>query len=254
LEVIQSRFFNLMSNQILVLRHVPHESLGTLAVYFEEAGLEYQYHDMFEPTESTLNSSQWLALVVLGGPMNVDEVDRYPFLETEIDWIRQALAAKLPILGICLGSQLLAKALGSRVYPNRVKEIGWYPLCITDEGQRDQLFAGSADGETTFQWHGDTFDLPTGAVLLATTPQCRHQGFRYGETAYGLQFHLEMTAEMIDEWLAAPESCAEISRLDYIHPQAILAQTPAQLQAMSELADRVFGRFAELCKRHAGSQ
>jgi GMP synthase (glutamine-hydrolysing) len=242
-----------MSKNMLVLRHVPHESLGTLADSFETFGLQYQYRDLFTQHESRFEPGEWAALVVLGGPMNVDETDRYPFLATEIDWIRQALAAGLPILGVCLGAQLLSKALGSRVYANRVKEIGWYPLWITDEGRRDRLFAGSSGIETAFQWHGDTFDLPAGAVLLATTPECRHQAFRYGETAYGLQFHLEMTGEMVDDWLAAPESCAELGQLDYIHPQAILAQTPVQIQAMSALAERVFARFAELCKTHASS-
>ena len=114
------------------------------------------------------------------------------------------LAMDLPVLGICLGSQLLAKTLGARVYPNHVKEIGWYPVELTPAAADDPLFAQSGT-RTMFQWHGDTFDLPSGAVHLARSPACENQAFRYGRRAYGLQFHIEMTAAMIDDWLSVPE-------------------------------------------------
>ena len=108
------------------------------------------------------------------------------------------MIADLPVLGICLGAQLLAKTLGARVYPNRVKEIGWYPIELTPAAADDPLFAQSG-AQTVFQWHGDTFDLPAGAVHLARSPLCENQAFRYGHNAYGLQFHIEMTAAMIDD-------------------------------------------------------
>jgi GMP synthase (glutamine-hydrolysing) len=238
-----------MKRKVLAIRHVPHESLGTLQHYLEAAGMECEYLDAFKGSAGDFNPRDWTALIVLGGPMSVDQTDRYPFLATELDWIRQALDAQLPLLGICLGAQLLAKALGSRVYPNGVKEIGWYPIEITAKGRNDSLFAGSQRFETVFHWHGDTFDLPTGAVLLASSEECKHQAFRFGHNAWGLQFHLEMTGEMVDDWLVEPENCGELSGLEYIHPEAILAQTPAQLSAMSALAERVFGRFAQMCGR-----
>ena len=134
--------------------------------------------------------------------MNVDEVEKYPHLAQEVEWIKQALAAGLPTLGICLGAQLLAKALGAKVYPNRVKEIGWYSAELTPHADRDPLFEGGGKQITVFHWHGDTFDLPPGTVRLAESKLCRNQAFRYGRSAYGLQFHIEMTAELIDSWLA----------------------------------------------------
>ena len=242
---------------VLALRHVPYETLGTLSNHLTRAGLEFRYWDLGE-SGGAANSSQrfdpanWSALVVLGGPMNVDDTRRHPFLTDEVLWIRQSLRARLPILGICLGSQLLAKALGARVYANGVKEIGWYSLQITEQGQQDPLFRGSAPIETVFQWHGDTFDLPEGSVLLASSEQCKNQAFRHGANAYGLQFHLEMTPEMIDQWLAEPACSGELAELEYIHPQAILAQTPAQFAAMRPLADRVLNRFVELCQSRVG--
>jgi len=236
-----------MKRKALAIRHVPHESLGTLQYYLESAGIDCEYLDAFQTPAPHFNPADWAALIVLGGPMNVDQTDRFPFLAWETGWIRQALDAQLPLLGICLGAQLLARSLGSRVYPNGVKEIGWYPIQITPDGQQDLLFAGSQPIESAFHWHGDTFDLPTGAKLLAFSELCRNQAFRFGPSAWGLQFHLEMTGEMIDEWLTEPCNSGELSALDYIHPQAILAQTPAQLRSMSMLAERVFARFAQLC-------
>jgi GMP synthase (glutamine-hydrolysing) len=241
-----------MPKPVLAIRHVPFETLGTLEHYLDDAGVGYEYLDMFGPPTVGLlgfEPSQWSGLVILGGPMNVDETDKYPFLADELTWIRQAIDAKLPLLGICLGSQLIAKALGSRVFANAVKEIGWYPITFTDEAENDPLFADSAPLETVFQWHGDTFDLPAGATLLAMSDQCRNQAFRFGDRTYALQFHLEVTPAMVDDWLAQPTCCAELSRLDYIHPQAILAQTPTQMNAMNPFAERVLSRFAAMCAK-----
>ena len=112
--------------------------------------------------------------------MSANDVDQYPFLAAEVEWIQQAMRQQLPVLGICLGSQLLAKAMGAKVYPNKIKEIGWYPLNMLPATAEDPLFAGCEGTETVFQWHGDTFDLPPGAVLLAQSELCKHQAFRVG--------------------------------------------------------------------------
>ena len=142
----------------------------------------------------------------------------------------------------------MAKSLDARVYPNGVKEIGWYPIDWSPETAGDALFAGCAGSSYVFQWHGDTFDLPAGAKLLASSPLCPHQAFRYGNNAYGLQFHIEVTGGVIAEWLDEPGNCGELAGLDYIDPQAILAATPQRLPAMSALGLTVLGRWADMCR------
>jgi GMP synthase (glutamine-hydrolysing) len=233
---------------VFVLRHVPHEGLGTLETFLTEGGLEAHHVELYRPSLKPPDLKAASALIVMGGPMNVDEVDQYPFLGVEVGWIRQAVTANLPVLGICLGAQLLAKSLGARVYPNGVKEIGWYQLELTPPSADDRLFAGLGPTATVFQWHGDTFDLPPGAVHLGRTRLCQHQAFRYGPSAYGLQFHVEMTPEMIDCWLDEPGNGCELAGLDYIDPRAIRAQTPQFLPAMQKLGQRVLRRFVEMCK------
>jgi GMP synthase (glutamine-hydrolysing) len=187
----------------------------------------------------------------MGGPMNVDQADEFPFLATEVGWLRRAVEAGLPTLGVCLGAQLLAKSLGSRVYPHRVKEIGWYELELLPAATDDRLFAGARNRETVFQWHGDTFDLPQGAVQLARGASCEQQAFRYGPAAYALQFHVEMTARMVDDWFAEPCMCGEAAALNYVDPEEIRCRTPQALAAMAPLARRLLGGFAELCHRHS---
>jgi GMP synthase (glutamine-hydrolysing) len=236
---------------VVALRHVPHEGLGLLEGVFREHGLVYRVLDLPQDAPRSFNPDQLAGLVVLGGPMNVDQTDRFPYLAEEVQWIRQAVAADLPVLGICLGSQLLAKALGSHVYANSVKEIGWYPVELTSEAAGDPLFSDSGAIETVFQWHGDTFDLPDGAILLATAPACRHQAFRHGAHAYGLQFHIEVSDEIIADWLHQPGNCGELAGLDYIDPDEIRRQTPEKLPAMQALGRRVLGRWAGLCRTRA---
>ena len=140
------------------------------------------------------------AVVVLGGPMNVDEEHIYPFLKPENEFIQKVLKAKIPFLGICLGSQLLAKAAGAKVVKSPVKEIGWYQVELTEEGKIDPLFTGFRPQDPIYHWHGDMFQIPTNGRLLATAPGCPHQALKVGEHAYGLQFHVEVTDRSIKEW------------------------------------------------------
>ncbi len=237
--------------KVFVLQHVPHEPLGTLESYLREAGLGLRRAELFRAVPERLPWDAAAGLVVMGGPMNVDEVDQYPFLKSEVAWIQQALAKEVPVLGICLGAQLLAKSLGARVFANRVKEIGWYEIELLPAAADDPLFHGCPPRQTVFQWHGDTFDLPPGAVHLAQSPLCRHQAFRYGPSAFGLQFHAEMTGEMVYDWLGEPANCGELSSLDYIDPAAIRAQTPEFLPKMQALGRQILPRFAGLCRDHS---
>jgi GMP synthase (glutamine-hydrolysing) len=181
--------------------------------------------------------------------MNVDQIDEYPFLRLEVEWIQQALAREVPVLGICLGAQLLAKAAGARVYANHAKEIGWYEIELTPEASDDSLFGGCERRQTVFQWHGDTFDLPSGAVCLARSELCERQAFRYRSKAYGLQFHVEVTAPMVEAWLSERVNRRELAGLPHIDPQAIRASIPSALPRMRSLGDRVLARFAGLVRR-----
>ncbi len=238
-----------MKHTVLVVRHAPHESGGTLENALAGAGLACHYVNVHREIPPRLPLDQAAGLVVLGGAMNADQVDQYPFLAADVRWMRQAVDTGLPLLGICLGAELLAKSL-ARVYPNGVKEIGWYSIEMTPAAAGDPVLAQSGT-KRVFQWHGDTFDLPAGAVHLARSPQCENQAFRYGRTAYGLQFHVEMTAPMIDSWLGEPGNCGELAELPYIDPVQIRRETPGELPQLRALAGQILGRFAQLCRAKA---
>ena len=239
---------------ILVLQHVPHETLGTIQTALTDAGLACRCVELFREVPERLDLDAAAGMVVLGGPMNVDQTDEFPFLAPEIGWIQEAIRRELPVLGVCLGSQLLAKALGANVFAAPVKEIGWYPLELTAAAAGDRLFAGCGRSTTVFQWHGDTFELPAqsskemGAVQLARSEACENQAFCFGDRVYALQFHIEVTARMIDQWLDEPGNRRELAGLDYVDSEAIRRQTPHELPAMTAVGQRVFGRFAAMCR------
>jgi GMP synthase-like glutamine amidotransferase len=155
----------------------------------------------------------------MGGPMNVYEEQAYPFLRDEDRFLRQAAERSLPVLGICLGAQLIAKAAGAKVLKNRVKEVGWYTVSLTPEGVRDPLFRELPPSLTVLQWHEDTFEIPQGGTLLATGKDCRNQAFRVG-SSWGLQFHLEVNRPLLKEWFAgAPASRVILHRHDELIPE-----------------------------------
>ena len=151
------------------------------------------------------------ALIVLGGAMGANDGQRHPFLNDLKNLIRNIVAARIPYLGICLGGQLLAAALGARVISHRWEELGVLNVSLTEEGKADRLFCGITDEFSTFQWHHDSFDIPDGGVLLASSKTCPHQAFRVGECAWGLQFHPEVTEPIIRDWCAWDRSTQEKS-------------------------------------------
>lgn len=188
-------------------------------------------------------------LIVMGGPMGVYEADRYPFLKRERDYIRKVIDAKKPVLGICLGAQLVARALGARVYPNRKKEIGWYRVRLTPTGRKDPLMKGGPVSPWVFQWHGDTFDLPRGAHRLASSSLCKNQAFRFGAHVYGLQYHLEVDKAMVLEWLDQPGAEEELSSLGPKVRSKMKAEGSRRFPALRPVAHRFFAGFAGKIKK-----
>ncbi len=193
-----------MTKTVLALRHVTFEDLGAFEATLRDGGYAIQYADMGLDELSSFDTPDLLA--VLGGPIGAYESDIYPFLDDEIALIGRRLQAGLPTLGICLGAQLMAGALGARVYPGRGKEIGWKPLTLTPAGR---TALAPLDSLPVLHWHGDTFDLPEGAVNLAATDLCDHQAFAIGRHALAFQFHPEAQQKGFERWLIG--HAAEIS-------------------------------------------
>jgi len=223
-----------------VIRHVPHEGLGLIEKSLTSAEIGYKY---FHPTRLPGSLDDFNYLIIMGGPWSLYE--NYPWLEPETKLIRRAVETDLPVLGICLGAQLIAAALGANVMPCDSKEIGWYPLKLTAAGLEDPLLSCLSHNETVFQWHGDTFEVPEGAKLLASSPFCDHQAFRYGKATYALQFHLEVTPFIIEEWLQVPENQAEISALG-LTPAEISKGSEIHSQRLQALAQCFFAAFLKL--------
>ncbi|MGB7760823.1 MAG: gamma-glutamyl-gamma-aminobutyrate hydrolase family protein [Bryobacteraceae bacterium] len=224
--------------RVLAFRHVPQEHLGRIEPELTRRGIGIDYADLYQPGAASPDPARYDGLIFMGGAMSVN--DGLLYLEREVAWIAQAVEARRPVLGVCLGAQLIAKALGARVYPNPLKEIGWFEIELTGEGAADPLFAGARPRETVFQWHGETFDLPPGARWLASSSACRHQAFRVGSNAYALQFHLEVTPEMIAAWCAQDLNCGDVREVQApIDPEHSAAR-------LAELAQQVFGRWCDL--------
>jgi len=233
--------------KLLVFQHVPHEILGTLNPLLKRAGFRIRYVNFGRHPDAQPSLEGYHGVVVLGGPMSVNDSDRLPHLRTELNLIEDAMKKSLPVLGICLGAQLVAKTLGANVYPNSEKEIGWYDVTPTEEASSDCVFMHFRQTETIFQWHGDTFDMPHGASHLASSNLCGNQAFRYGLNVYGLQFHLEVDEPMIHRWLKVPENRSEIASLNgNIDADHIHNETPLHIQRLHKLSNHAFSAFIDL--------
>ncbi|VAV84630.1 Glutamine amidotransferase, class I [hydrothermal vent metagenome] len=234
--------------KVLIIQQVAHEGPGRIGEVIESSGIVPEFVMAFEGQRIPKTLDGDTALIVLGGPMGVGDDDRYPFLKDEISLIESALKIGAPVLGICLGSQLLAAAAGARVYSGAVKEIGWYPLYINSEGKADRILEGLPSEIEVFQWHGDTFDVPGGAVNLASSELFPNQLIRVGEHAYGLQFHLEVTAEMISEWLSV--NAQELEGVKgVIDPGEIRAKTSTVMTELERMGQSVFLKFCDFEKQ-----
>ena len=184
---------------ILIIKHVFIEGPGIIGEFFKDNGhiLKTIVFERNDRLSSELDEIE--AVVIMGGPMNVYQEDKYPFLKQEGVFLKKLIKLEIPVLGICLGAQLIAKAYGAKVRKANYKEIGWHKVTLTKEGQDDVLFRELGKEIDVFQWHEDQFDLPEKGTLLADSNLCP-QAFRIGKNIYGLQFHFEVTPQMIEEW------------------------------------------------------
>jgi GMP synthase (glutamine-hydrolysing) len=209
--------------RVMVFQHAGHEPLGTLNPLLKASGLRLRYVNFAREPESQPDIRSYSGLVILGGPMGVYESDKFPHLAWEMKQIEQALKMDIPVLGICLGAQLLAQVLGSPVKKAHSLEFGWHDIHLTQKGQADPLFSDFSASEKLFQYHQDMFEPPKSAEHLAFSSLIEGQAFRYGTKAYGLQFHLEADLPMIQRWLTRPDSQAFIqnSNVSVTHEQVL---------------------------------
>lgn len=230
-------------NTAIVIRHLCFEDLGSLARALAEAGLSIRWVEAGIDDLTQVDAAVSALVIVLGGPIGVNDVDQYPWLETELDWLRQRLVAERPTLGICLGAQLMAAALGARVYPGSAPEIGWAPLRLSVAGRQSALAPLDASHTSMFHWHGDTFDLPDGATLLASTDTCLNQAFSWGHHALALQCHPEIDSARFEAWLIG--HAFELSRRG-LNPSILRAEAQDLGPRLREQARQVWRSWLRL--------
>ncbi len=225
-------------SEILIFKHVPFEGPGSFQDALKERGIRYREVNLYEEA-APANLDGCKGLIIMGGPMNVYEEKEYPFLKDEDGLIKEALSKKFPMIGVCLGAQLMAKAAGAKVVKGKKKEIGWYPLYLTEEASDDPVFMAIPREIEVFQWHGDTFDIPKGAVRLASSELFPNQAFRIGDNAYAFQFHIEVTEGIIKEWVGINEE--ELASVkDYIDSKKVLAESREKAEGLEKLAKTIY--------------
>jgi GMP synthase-like glutamine amidotransferase len=216
-------------------QHFPFEGLGSIEPWLKKSGFEITSTRLYESSEfpdlKTIN-----LLIVMGGPMSVSDEDKYPWLAAEKKFINETFKSGKPVLGICLGAQLIAGALGARVYQNKVKEIGWFP--IYGIASNDTSLFNFPSKMDVFHWHGETFDLPPEATLLAKSDVCENQAFQLGKSVIGLQFHLETTRQAARDIVSNCRN--ELIQERYIQSEdEILSANPQRYQSINDLMDSI---------------
>ncbi|MCX6677200.1 MAG: type 1 glutamine amidotransferase [Methanothrix sp.] len=229
--------------RIHYLQHVPFEDLANIEAWAKTRGHDLSRTRLFSD-EALPEMAHFDWLIIMGGPMNIYEQDKYPWLAREKEFISQAIAGNKMVLGICLGAQLMADVLGGIVRRNRHREIGWFPVSLTKEGRAAPIFSVLPERFTALHWHGDTFDIPPGAVRTAESTACSNQAFALGK-AIGLQFHLESSQESIDHLL---ENCAdELTEGPYVQKPEELSARPDRFSQIRGLMEQFLDKMeAEL--------
>jgi GMP synthase-like glutamine amidotransferase len=222
--------------KVLIVQHVECEGPGYLEDFLHEKLIEYEIAKMYEGEQLP---DDFDALIVLGGPMNVYEEERYPYLKGLNTTIKNFATGGGHYLGFCLGGQLLAKALGAKVRRNHTREIGNFEIGLTERGVKDPLFKGFKHTFPALEWHGDTFEIPERAIKLAESELCSNQAFRF-KNAYGLQFHLETTPEMLAEWV---EVYADELNEEGIDAAIMLKETEKKADIYRGLSNQLFTNF-----------
>jgi GMP synthase (glutamine-hydrolysing) len=230
---------------VTVLQHIDCETPGIIADCLHSAGVDIHCVRIFDGYPIPPNLDAQAGLIVMGGPMSVYDQGRFPFLLEEQRLIEKALKDDKPVLGVCLGSQLMAATLGAEVKRGRQKEIGWHALTLMPSAATDALWQALPLRFTAYHWHGDVYDLPQGAVGLAASELTPCQGFRYGEKAYGFLFHMEVTENIIRNMVT--EFSGELDA-ENISAASITGTTRQYLPALQSIGSRVFGRWVKLLK------
>lgn len=229
--------------KVYAIQHLATEPLGLIGEALAARGVGADYIHVYAGEAVPPSLGDAAGLVVMGGPMGVYEQDAYPFLGHELRLIDSALRDGKPVLGVCLGSQLLAAALGATVRKAERKEIGWFPVSLTEAGRQDPLFEHVAPSFTAYHWHGDIFDLPPGALHLASSEQTAYQAFRFGANVYGLLFHLEATPRIVTDMVTAFADELDEARIE---GRQISDPAPDHLPALGAIGATVFARWAAL--------
>ena len=221
-----------MRKRWVVLQHVEWEGPGMIVPEAEKRGCEVDIRRL-DSSDEIPTADYMDGLVVMGAPWGAYEEDQHPFLRKECDVLRAVTRRGLPVLGVCLGAQLLARALGAKAFPGHGAEIGFGAIELTEAGRKDALLTGLGGHLPAFHWHGDTFTLPQGAVLLASSPMYPHQAFRLGSRAYGFQFHIEPDTDTWTAWR------------DHL-PKALIDEAETQKMRIKEAGQKVISRFFDL--------
>ncbi len=228
--------------KILVIQHDISEGPGLFGPLIDESGFILELCEVYKGKRIPTGLDDFSSVISLGGPMSANEYERFPFLLEEESMIKEILRRGIPFLGICLGAQMLAKACGARVWKGPQKEIGWGSVSLTPQGFDDPVFQGFNGEIPVFQWHGETFEIPENGILLASSQLYPNQAVKVGSRAYGIQFHLEVTRDMVSEWV---ENSREELIRDGFDPEIIERETDINIAIMEYWMRRFWKNFLE---------